>query len=133
MFAAARILYGFRMVAPDPSVVLRDLGRRIAELRAARDMTQQGFADQAGFSVQYAQRLESGRENLTVHSLVRIASLLGVTVADLFAAPASRTSKPGRPRKAAAVDDRVVAIGGASMPSAARRKPSGKSDIRRKG
>jgi len=78
--------------------VLRDLGRRVAELRAARGMTQEQFAEAGDFAVQYLQRVEGGRENLTVRSLVRLANLLHVSIPDLFAKPALRSVRPGRPR-----------------------------------
>lgn len=92
------------MAAPDPARVLRDLGRRIAELRAGRGMTQDVLAERADFTVQYLQRVEAGRENLTVRSLAALAALLGAQVADLFAAPASRDKpRPGRPKRASGV------------------------------
>lgn len=79
--------------------VLRDLGRRVAELRAARGLTQERFAEEADVTVQYLQRVERGRENLTVRSLVRLAVLLRVSITDLFAMPAQREVRPGRPRR----------------------------------
>jgi transcriptional regulator with XRE-family HTH domain len=80
--------------------VLRALGRRIAELRAAQHRTQQQLADAAGVSVQYVQRIEAGRENLTTRSLVGLANLLRATLPDLFAKPTMPDAKPGRPRRA---------------------------------
>jgi transcriptional regulator with XRE-family HTH domain len=80
--------------------VLRDLGRRVAELRAARGLTQERFAEEADITAQYLQRVEAGRENMTVRSLVRMAGLLHVSITDLFAAPAKRDVRPGRPRRA---------------------------------
>jgi DNA-binding XRE family transcriptional regulator len=79
--------------------VLRDLGRRVAELRAARGLTQERFAEEADITAQYLQRVEAGRENMTVRSLVRMASLLHVSITDLFAKPAQREVRPGRPRR----------------------------------
>jgi transcriptional regulator with XRE-family HTH domain len=79
--------------------VLRDLGRRVAELRASRGLTQERFSEDADITAQYLQRVEAGRENLTVRSLVRLANLLHVSITDLFATPAKREARPGRPRK----------------------------------
>ena len=79
--------------------MLRDLGCRIAELRAARGETQAEFAEGAGFSVKYVQRVEGGRANLTVRSLVHLADVLGVTVPDLFARPARAPARRGRPKR----------------------------------
>ncbi|HBQ12872.1 MAG TPA: XRE family transcriptional regulator [Myxococcales bacterium] len=85
--------------AQDERQVLRDLGYRIAELRSALPQTQAEFAETAGFSVKYLQRIEGGRANLTVRSLVSLSGHLHVTVADLFAKPARKGGKRGRPRK----------------------------------
>jgi transcriptional regulator with XRE-family HTH domain len=96
------------MGGSDVSIVLRDLGRRVAELRAGRGMTQDQLSAKLDVYVQYLQRVERGAENLTVASLVRLADLLEAHVADLFAAPASRTVRPGRPRKAPQNSDGVL-------------------------
>ena len=60
-------------------------------------MTQEQLSEVADVTVQYLQRVEAGRENLTVRSLLRLAALLEVTIVDLFATPTSRESRPGRP------------------------------------
>lgn len=83
-----------------PADVLRDVGRRIAELRAARGWTQEQMAEALDVNLPYLQRIEGGRENLTVRSLARLAHILGVRVGALFEAPADRTVRgPGRPRR----------------------------------
>lgn len=81
------------------SRVLRDLGRRIAELRQGLELTQEQLAEKAQLSIKYLQRVEAGRENLTVRSLVRLANLLRVAPIDLWQPPASRTIRRGRPKK----------------------------------
>ena len=84
----------------EPDRVLKDIGRRIAEIRSARGLTQEAFAEQIlGVSLKYVQAIESGRENLGVASLVNLANRVGVRVIDLFAAPASRAVARGRPSK----------------------------------
>lgn len=87
-------------VRRDPLLLLRDVGRRVAELRQSRGMTQETLAERADVSVRYVQRVERGG-NLTLLSLARFAELLGVTVVDLLAAPASREIKRGRPARKA--------------------------------
>ncbi len=83
-----------------PADVLRDVGRRIAELRAAQGWTQEKMAETLDVNLPYLQRIEGGRENLTVRSLTRVAHALGVRVAALFEPPADRAQRgPGRPRK----------------------------------
>ena len=80
----------------DPNRVLRDLGRRVAELRRERGMTQDRFAEHWNVSVGYVRRVEAGT-NLSVVSLLTLADLLGVRVQDLFEPPKSRRIVRGRP------------------------------------
>ena len=83
-----------------PAEVLRDVGRRIAELRIAQGWTQEKMAEALDVNLPYLQRIEGGRENLTVRSLARLAHVLGVRVGALFEAPLDRTVRgPGRPRR----------------------------------
>jgi transcriptional regulator with XRE-family HTH domain len=83
----------------DPTRTVEKLGRRIAELRAKSDLTQDQFAEKLSVSVKYLQRVEAGEENLTVHSLVRFANALGVRLTALFVAPRRTVQRPGRPRR----------------------------------
>jgi transcriptional regulator with XRE-family HTH domain len=78
--------------------VFEDLGRRIREARRAKDWTQEVAAERLSIDVRELQRIEAGRVNLTLQSLLRIARVLGLPVRSLFDAPASRAPrKPGRP------------------------------------
>lgn len=79
---------------------IADVGRRIAELRRGRKLTQEDLADRLKLSVKYVQRVEGGT-NLSVRSLVRFAAALGVDVAELFALPGVRTVVRGRPTRSA--------------------------------
>ncbi|MGB8298126.1 MAG: helix-turn-helix transcriptional regulator [Polyangia bacterium] len=83
----------------DAEDVIADVGRRVAELRAQKGLTQQALAEELGLSWKYLQQVELGLENLTLKSLVRLSNALGVTPVDLFSAPVSRKRRPGRPRK----------------------------------
>lgn len=83
----------------NPAEIVRDVGRRIAEIRAGRDLTQEEAAERLGLSVKGYQFIERGIQNLTIKTLVRIANALDVRTAELFAAPASREIRRGRPRK----------------------------------
>jgi transcriptional regulator with XRE-family HTH domain len=82
----------------DPDRALRDVGRRIAELRRERGWTQERFAERLGLQTNNLQRIELGMQNLTVRSLVRLANGLGVGLGDLCVPPVDRTVRPGRPR-----------------------------------
>ncbi|MGO8998691.1 MAG: helix-turn-helix domain-containing protein [Polyangiaceae bacterium] len=77
---------------------MRDVGRRVAELREERGLTQERFAEEVlKRSKGHVQRIEHGELNLTLRSLLHLADRLGVIVADLFVAPRSREIRRGRP------------------------------------
>lgn len=80
--------------------VTKDVGRRVAELRVGLGLTQEVLAARLRMAPNNLQRIELGMQNLTIRTLVRLASQLGVAVAELFELPRSRVVKPGRPRKA---------------------------------
>ncbi len=90
------------MPSLDPEQILDRIGRRVAELRAEAGLTQDRLAEALAVSVQYLQRVEGGRENLTVRSLVRIATALGVAFTALFKTPRLKARKPGRPKRRSA-------------------------------
>lgn len=84
-----------------PERVLRGVGRRVAEIRRDLGQTQEQLAETLDVSVRYVQMVEAGTENLTVETLVKIANVLRVGVADLFAPPTKPKAGPGRPKKSA--------------------------------
>lgn len=81
----------------DPRRLLRDVGRRIAEARRRRGLTQEQLAELLRVSERYLRRIEAGEENLTLMSLARIADKLGTPVAALLDA-APEPPKRRRPR-----------------------------------
>lgn len=78
--------------------VRKDLGRRVAELRRAKGLTQAQFAEASRVTTNYIARVEGGLENLTLDSVAKFGDLLQVPVLHLFLPPADRTVKKGRPR-----------------------------------
>ena len=64
--------------------MLRRLGKRIRALRAERGMTQEALARRAGLSRAYLARLEIGRHNPPILTVVKIAKGLKVSIRDLF-------------------------------------------------
>lgn len=88
------------MEPSDPTVVAERVGRRIAELRRQRGMTQETFAEALGRPVLYVRRVELATTSLTVQALVEIANALNCKVTTLFAKPRTLKVKQGRPRKA---------------------------------
>lgn len=87
------------MEPSDPTLVAERVGRRIAELRRTRGMTQESFAEALGRPVLYVRRVELATTSLTIVALVEIANALDCKVTTLFTAPKSMVVKPGRPRK----------------------------------
>jgi transcriptional regulator with XRE-family HTH domain len=83
----------------DTQAALMDLGRRIAELRADRGWTQEQFAARLGVDPSHLRKIETGRLNVTVRTLVRVASALELAErAAMFQPPTSREVRVGRPR-----------------------------------
>lgn len=87
------------MRRPSPEQVKKDLGRRLAEIRRLREWTQAQLAEEADVSTPYIARVEAGRENLTLDSITRFATLLKVQVLHLFLPPTDPRVKRGRPRR----------------------------------
>ncbi|MBK7402869.1 MAG: helix-turn-helix transcriptional regulator [Myxococcales bacterium] len=57
------------------------MARRIAALRQELGLTQEELASKLGIAHKNVQRLESGRQNLTLQTLARVAKVLEVTPA----------------------------------------------------
>lgn len=83
----------------DPKRVLALIGRRVAELRAARELTQEQLAERAEVSARYVQRVEAGTENLTVRTLIKMSNALRVPLAELLVPPSASRARPGRPAR----------------------------------
>jgi transcriptional regulator with XRE-family HTH domain len=77
--------------------VQKDVGRRVAELRRERGLTQAELADRASVSTNYVARVETGLQNLTLESLTKLANLFGLPIQEFFQEPADRRVRPGRP------------------------------------
>jgi transcriptional regulator with XRE-family HTH domain len=60
------------------------MGRRLQQLREARDLSRQELAERAAISREYLRRLEAGRQDPTVGMLQRLAKALGVKVTRLL-------------------------------------------------
>lgn len=91
------------MPRPNDEVrLLQSIGVRVAELRSARGLTQEQLAEKVRLSVRYVQRIEAGRQNLTVATLARLGNLLGVRATALLKPARLRARRPGRPPRPAA-------------------------------
>jgi transcriptional regulator with XRE-family HTH domain len=75
------------------------VAHRLTELRRAAGLTQEQLAAKLDVGTKYYQRIECGRENLTLRSLARLAVVLGVPAFELLRPSAPRVRRPGRPRR----------------------------------
>lgn len=82
--------------------VMKDVGRRLAELRRDLGLTQEQLAERLRMEANNLQRIELGMQNLTLRTLVRLANELDVKPGALLEAPRSRLVRRGRPSKAGA-------------------------------
>ncbi len=80
--------------------VLKKMGLRIQELRRQRGHTQESLAAELNMLPPNYARIEQGRSNVTVDTLVRITNALDVGLAEVFVDPTVPAPKPGRPQKA---------------------------------
>ena len=74
--------------------LLESLGRRVRELRVERSWTLKTLAARARLSLRFVVQLESGRANISVRGLARLARALGTTPAALLMRPAGEASRP---------------------------------------
>jgi transcriptional regulator with XRE-family HTH domain len=88
--------------ANTPAIAIRILlGRRIQELRRAKELTQEQLAETVKLSRRQLQRIESGDSNVRIDDVAAVARALGVELAALVTAPAEVAPRIiGRPRKA---------------------------------
>jgi len=65
-------------------VINQSLGKRIAALRRARNISQEEFAEKSGYSVEFISLVERGVNAPSVAGLDKIAKALRVEIKDLF-------------------------------------------------
>jgi DNA-binding XRE family transcriptional regulator len=70
------------------------VGARIAALRSDCGLTQEDLAKAVGLSRPSISNLEAGRQRTPIHVLVEIASLFGMSLADLVVDSTPRTRHP---------------------------------------
>lgn len=59
-------------------------GKRVRELRQARGLSQEAFADLAGLHRTYMGGIERGERNVSLKNIEAIANALSVSLAELF-------------------------------------------------
>ena len=108
-------------LVPRADLAMR-VAKRIAYLRTASGITQEELASRLEIALKNVQRIESGRQNLTLSSVERIAVALRVDVRELFAKataarqPEMRASATRRKLDGLAGPGRVVVNVGAEDP-----------------
>jgi transcriptional regulator with XRE-family HTH domain len=77
---------------------MRNIGRRIIELRRERQWTQETAAERLRFDVVTLRRIEGGKHFVTLRTLVRVANAFGVPTRALFdEARLGEARRPGWP------------------------------------
>lgn len=69
------------------------VAKRIADTRVAAGMTQEALAARLDIATKNVQRLESGKQNLTLGTIERVAAALRTTPESFFGKPNERRSK----------------------------------------
>jgi len=64
--------------------LLTSLGARIRAIRSSKNMTQNDLAVECEFEKASMSRIESGKSNPTVRTLLKICRVLEVNIEDLF-------------------------------------------------
>ena len=85
------------MATSSADQIIRDIGRRIAEIRSAKGWSQARLAEVLDIALQNVQRMEQGRQNFTVRTLVSLARKLGCAPRELWDEPVKAPS-PGKGR-----------------------------------
>lgn len=66
------------------SQLLVNLGLKIKELRAKKNITQQELSDLVGVKREYITQIESGDYNVTIDTLNKIANAFEISLAELL-------------------------------------------------
>ena len=66
----------------------------LRRLRVERDVSAEALATQSGVDRAYVSRIERALANPTIEVLERLASVLGIEIADLFVVPSPRDHTP---------------------------------------
>ncbi len=73
--------------------LLHGVGRRVGEVRRKAGLTQEQLGARIGTTMKNVQRIEGGRQNLTLATLARLAHALGAAVDELVAAAPSSPAR----------------------------------------
>lgn len=90
------------MHSRDAATLLGYIAANVRRLREKRGLSQEKFAEVAGLDGRFTQRVERGRLNFSIETLVRLAAALGTTPGALLRRARLAPAQPGRPRKRSA-------------------------------
>lgn len=65
-------------------MIVKQFGTRVRELRAQRHLSQEKFALQIGMDRTYLASVESGKRNISLENIDRIACGFGISLEELF-------------------------------------------------
>jgi transcriptional regulator with XRE-family HTH domain len=60
------------------------IGERIAQLRKAKNLSQQKFSYEAEIERSYLTHVEKGRKNISIDTLIKITDALEISLKDFF-------------------------------------------------
>ena len=87
------------MHSRETAALLGYIAANVRRLREKRGLSQERFAEVAGLDFRFSQRVERGRLNFSIETLVRLAAALDTTPGTLLRPAKLSPPKPGRPRK----------------------------------
>ena len=67
-----------------PSPARLTFGRKLRAVRRAREMTLEGLSEASGVNWTYISQVESGKRNISVDNMYRLAQGVGVELRDLL-------------------------------------------------
>lgn len=85
------------MPGAQEAAIIESIAANVRRLRERRSLTQEGFAELAGFDIRFVQKLESGKVNPSATTLVALAKALGVKLDALVRPATLEKRKRGRP------------------------------------
>lgn len=66
------------------SDILKDFGAKVRKYRMKKGISQEAFAEQAGLHRTYITQLESGKRNIALKNVEKVAKALGVKIQELL-------------------------------------------------
>ena len=72
------------MIVSDGENILSILGNNIGEIRRSQKMSQNQLAYEAGVTREFINKVESGKYNISIRNLEKIAHILNVNIISFF-------------------------------------------------